>query len=61
MVLKSKIRQYDIFKNKISVEFSKQYNNQLLIDKALKEAQADILYGETVSLFENRDFGVYMN
>ena len=57
MVLKSKIRPSDIFINKSIVEFSKQYNNQLLIDKALKEAQADILYGETVSLFENRDFG----
>jgi len=56
LILKRPISHADVFVKKEIVEFSKQCNNQILIDKALKHAQADILYAETLRQFRNRDF-----
>jgi hypothetical protein len=56
MVLKRPVNQSDVFVKKEIVDFSRQYNNQILVDKAMKHAQADILYAETFRQFKNRDF-----
>ncbi len=56
LILKRPINQSDVFVKKEIVEFSKQCNNRILIEKAMKHAQADILYAETLRQFRNRDF-----
>lgn len=56
MVLKKAITKSDVFVRPEIIEFSKQYNNQYLIDKALKESNADFLYGETLRKFDKGKF-----
>ncbi|MCK9156688.1 MAG: AAA family ATPase [Paludibacteraceae bacterium] len=56
LMLKRQISQADVFVSREVVDFSKKYNDKLMIDKALKEAKADILYGEAVRKFNERDF-----
>jgi len=55
-MLKRQISQADVFVSREVVDFSKKYNDKQMIDKALKEAKADILYGEAVRKFNERDF-----
>lgn len=45
LVLKSKISSRDIFIRKEIVEFSQIFNNQALIEKSLKESEAELQYG----------------
>lgn len=56
MTLKKTISRSDIFVRAEILEFSRIFNNQQLIDKALKESDADYLYGKTVRLFEDGNF-----
>ena len=56
LMLKRQISQADVFVSPEVVDFSKKYNDKQMIDKALKEAKADILYGEAVRKFNERDF-----
>ncbi|HOI27985.1 MAG TPA: AAA family ATPase [Paludibacteraceae bacterium] len=56
LMLKRQISQADVFVSREVVDFSKKYNDKQMIDKALKEAKADILYGEAVRKFNERDF-----
>ncbi len=56
MVLKRPVNQSDVFVKKEIVDFSRQYNNQILVEKAMKHAQADILYSETLRQFKERNF-----
>ena len=57
MVLKKMLSRSDIFVRSEIVQFSQQFNNQQLIEKALKESDADYLYGATVRLFDKGDYG----
>lgn len=54
--LKSPISLSDIFVNKNVLEFSKSYNDQKQIDKALKHSKADALYEKASKLFAERRF-----
>ena len=45
LVLKSKISSRDIFIRKEIVEFSQIFNNQALIEKSIKESEAELQYG----------------
>lgn len=51
LVLKSKISSRDIFIRKEIVEFSQIFNNQTLIEKSLKESEAELQYGRAAQGF----------
>lgn len=51
LVLKSKISSRDIFIWKEIVEFSQIFNNQALIEKSLKESEAELQYGRAAQGF----------
>lgn len=53
MVLRKAISRSDVFVRPEIVEFSRQFNNRQLIEKALKESDADFLYAEAVDKFNN--------
>jgi Flp pilus assembly protein TadD/energy-coupling factor transporter ATP-binding protein EcfA2 len=56
MVLRKMINRQDVFVRPEIVEFSRQFNNQQLIERALKESDADFLYSETVRSFDKGNF-----
>ncbi len=56
IVLKRTINHRDIFVNPEVVRFSKSFNNTTLIEQALKLAQADRLYADSVKAFDEGDF-----
>lgn len=56
LVLKKNINRTDVFVRPEIVEFSKQFNNQQLINKALKESDANYLYREAIEQFDKGDF-----
>lgn len=51
LVLKSKISSRNIFIRKEIVEFSQIFNNQALIEKSLKESEAELQYGRAAQGF----------
>lgn len=51
LVLKSKISSLDIFIRKEIVEFSQIFNNQALIEKSIKESEAELQYGRAAQGF----------
>ena len=55
--LKKQINRSDIFVRPEIVNFAQRFNNRQSIDKALKQAQADIQYSEAIRLFDKGDFG----
>ena len=56
MVLKKQLNKSDIFIRPEIVEFSKNFNNQQLIDRSFKEAEADLLYLQAISHFNKGNF-----
>jgi len=56
MVLRKAMGRSDVFVRPEIIQFSQQFNNQKLIDKALKESDADLLYAETVRKFDEGNF-----
>ncbi len=56
MVLKKQINRSDIFIRHEIVEFSKHFNDKQLIEKSLKESEADLLYAQTIIEFDRGDF-----
>jgi tetratricopeptide (TPR) repeat protein/energy-coupling factor transporter ATP-binding protein EcfA2 len=61
MVLKKMINRSDVFVRPEIIDFSHQFNNQQLIEKALKESDADYLYASTVKLFDEGNFDECIN
>ncbi len=59
--LKKQITQADIFVRPEIVQFAGRFNNDQLIEKALKQAQADILYSESVKHFDEGNFEGFLN
>ena len=51
LVLKSKISSRDIFIRKEIVEFSQIFNNKALIEKSIKESEAELQYGRAAQGF----------
>ncbi len=58
--LKKQISRGDIFVRQEIVDFAARFNNQLAIDKALKQAQADIQYVEAVKQFDKGNFDEFI-
>lgn len=56
IILKKQINRSDIFVKPEIVQFSKQFNDRQLIDRSLKQAQADILYAQCAKEFDQGDF-----
>ena len=56
MWLKRPIQRADIFVKPEIVKFASQFNNRQAIDKAMKEAQADMLYASASRAFDQSDF-----
>lgn len=52
LVLKSKISSRDIFVRGEIVAFSAQFNDQRLIEKSLRESEAELLYGRAARAFD---------
>ena len=44
LVLKSRISPHDIFVRKEIVQFSQMFNDRQLIEKSLRESEAELLY-----------------
>ncbi len=59
--LKKPISRGDIFVRPEIVTFAQRFNNRQAIDKALKQAQADIQYKEAVKHFDEGDFDRFLN
>ncbi|MDH6305344.1 tetratricopeptide (TPR) repeat protein/energy-coupling factor transporter ATP-binding protein EcfA2 [Parabacteroides sp. PF5-5] len=51
LVLKTKITPRDIFIRKEIVNFSQMFNDKMLIDKAIKESEAELLYAQAAVCF----------
>lgn len=60
LVLKKNINKVDVFVRPEIVEFSKQFNNQQLINKALKESDANYLYKEAIEKFDEGNFDDFL-
>ena len=61
LTLGQPIRRSDIFVNSHVTDFAKQYNNQPLIDKALKQSQADHEYNEAAKAYDEGDMERFLN
>lgn len=57
IVLKKAIEPNDIFVRNEIREFSKKFNDVRLVQKAMKEADADLLYAKSIEHFDNQNFG----
>ena len=58
--LKKPITRSDIFVKPEIVNFSRQFNNQQAIDRALKQAQADIKYREAAGHFDKGEWEEFL-
>ena len=59
--LKKPISRSDIFVRPEIVSFAQRFNNRQAIDKALKQAQADIQYKEAVKRFDEGNFEGFLD
>ncbi|NDV81218.1 tetratricopeptide repeat protein [Bacteroides sp. 51] len=58
--LKKPISRGDIFVRPEIVNFAERFNNRQAIDKALKQAQADVQYAEATRAFDEGDFDAFL-
>lgn len=58
--LKRKITRADIFVRPEIVSFSHRFNNEQAIERAMKQAQADIQYAASVESFNKGDFATFL-
>ena len=59
--LKREITRGDIFARPEIVAFSQRFNNEQAIERAMKQAQADIQYVAAVKAFDKGDFEEFLN
>ncbi len=59
--LKKQLNRSDIFVKPEIVAFSRQFNNRQAIDKALKQAQADVEYTAAIKAFDQGDFPAFLD
>ena len=53
LVLKSRISPHDIFVRKEIVQFSQMFNDRQLIEKSLRESEAELLYARAAHSFKS--------
>ena len=61
ITLKKPLSRADVFVRPEIVSFASRFNNQQAVDKALKEAQADVQYAASVKAFDRGDFDTFLN
>ncbi|MDH6354796.1 tetratricopeptide (TPR) repeat protein/energy-coupling factor transporter ATP-binding protein EcfA2 [Dysgonomonas sp. PH5-45] len=61
IVLRKPVARGDVFVRNEIMEFSRQFNNQQLINKALKESDAETLYSEAVFQYDVGNFGEFVD
>ena len=59
--LQTPIRRSDVFVRSEVLQFSKNYNNNILISRALAESKADIEYRDAVEAFEHGDMDSFLD
>ncbi len=59
--LKKPISRSDIFVRPEIVEFATRFNNQQAIDRAMKQAQADMQYAAAAKAFDRGDFQLFLD
>ena len=59
--LKKPISRADIFVRPEIVQFAERFNNRQAIDRALKQAQADVQYAAAAKAFDKGDFETFLN
>ncbi|MGL4852159.1 MAG: AAA family ATPase [Phocaeicola sp.] len=59
--LKREVTRSDVFVRPEIVQFANQFNNQQAIEKALKQAQADLQYLATIKAFDQGNFEECLN
>lgn len=59
--LKKPISRADIFVRPEIVNFAQRFNNRQAIDRALKQAQADVQYVAAAKAFDKGDFDTFLN
>ena len=59
--LKKPVQRADVFVRPEIVSFSERFNNRQSIDRALKQAQADVQYHAAAKAFDRGDFDAFLN
>ena len=59
--LKKPVNRADVFVRPEITQFAQRFNDQQAIDRALKQAQADLQYAAAVRAFDNGDFESFLN
>ena len=59
--LKTPIRRQDIFVRNEVVQFSRRYNDQSIIERAMQEGQADRQYHDAIKAFDRGDFPAFLD
>lgn len=59
--LKKPVSRADVFVRPEIVNFARRFNNRQAIDRALKEAQADVQYAAAARAFDRGDFDTFLN
>lgn len=59
--LKKPISRADVFVRPEIVSFSERFNNRTAIDRALKQAQADVQYASAAKAFDKGNFGTFLD
>lgn len=57
IALRSTINPRDVFVNPSILDFSRNFNNQMLVESALERAKADAAYQRAAEAFDSRNFG----
>lgn len=59
--LRKPVTRSDVFVRPEIVRFAERFNNRQAIDRALKQAQADVLYHAAAKAFDKGDFDTFLN
>lgn len=59
--LKKPVSRADVFVRPEIIGFAERFNNRQAIDRALKQAQADVQYAAATKAFDKGDFGTFLN
>ena len=59
--LKKPVSRADVFVRPEIVSFAQRFNNRVAVDRALRQAQADVQYAAAARAFDRGDFGTFLD
>ena len=59
--LKKPVSRADVFVRPEIVSFAQRFNNRAAVDRALRQAQADVQYAAAAGAFDRGDFGTFLD